>query len=78
MASRTGWWNDSADLDTGYRGYEVYQSPPNSGGIVMLEALNILEGYDLKKFGHYTPRVEGVRSPDSFAQNDDPTRVGYH
>ncbi|MCC6365665.1 MAG: gamma-glutamyltransferase [Bryobacterales bacterium] len=38
-----------------YRGYEVYQSPPNSGGIVMLMALNILEGFDLKKLGHNTP-----------------------
>jgi gamma-glutamyltranspeptidase len=38
-----------------YRGYEVYQSPPNSGGIVMLMALNILEGFDLKELGHNTP-----------------------
>jgi gamma-glutamyltranspeptidase/glutathione hydrolase len=38
-----------------YRGYDVYQSPPNSGGIVMLEALNILEGFDLHKLGHNTP-----------------------
>ena len=40
-----------------YRGYEVYQSPPNSGGIVMLMALNILEGFDLKKLGHNTPAI---------------------
>src|SRR5262249_33713494 len=38
-----------------YRGYDVFQSPPNSGGIVMLLALNILEGFDLKKLGHNTP-----------------------
>jgi len=38
-----------------YRGYEVFQSPPNSGGIVMLMALNIVEGFDLKKLGHNTP-----------------------
>ncbi|HZT32300.1 MAG TPA: gamma-glutamyltransferase [Bryobacteraceae bacterium] len=38
-----------------YRGYEVYQAPPNSGGIVMLLALNILEGFDLQKLGHNTP-----------------------
>lgn len=37
-----------------YRGYDIYQSPPNSGGIVMLMALNILEGFDLKKLGHNT------------------------
>jgi gamma-glutamyltranspeptidase/glutathione hydrolase len=44
-----------APIRTTYRGYDVYQSPPNSGGIVMLLALNILEGFDLKKPGHNTP-----------------------
>jgi len=39
-----------------YRGYDVYQAPPNSGGIVMLMALNILEGFDIKKLGHNTPQ----------------------
>lgn len=38
-----------------YRGLEILQSPPNSGGIVMLQALKILEGFDLKKLGHNTP-----------------------
>ena len=32
-----------------YRGYEVYGMPlPSSGGVAVAEALNILEGYDLK------------------------------
>ncbi|HEY7406355.1 MAG TPA: gamma-glutamyltransferase [Candidatus Angelobacter sp.] len=36
-----------------YRGYEVISAPPpSSGGITMLEALNILEGYDLGKLGN--------------------------
>jgi gamma-glutamyltranspeptidase/glutathione hydrolase len=34
-----------------YRGVEVYECPPNSQGYVMLEALNILEGYNLKEMG---------------------------
>ncbi|MBS1813383.1 MAG: gamma-glutamyltransferase [Acidobacteria bacterium] len=35
-----------------YRGYEVLTAPPpSSGGIVMIEALNILSGYDLAKLG---------------------------
>src|SRR5262249_24407162 len=35
-----------------YRGYEIFSAPPpSSGGITMLEALNILEGYDLSKMG---------------------------
>lgn len=39
-----------------YRGYEILQSPPNSGGIVMLMALKILEGFDLKSLGHNSPQ----------------------
>ena len=35
-----------------YHGYEVLTSPPpSSGGIVLLETLNILSGYDLAKLG---------------------------
>jgi gamma-glutamyltranspeptidase / glutathione hydrolase len=37
---------------TTYRGLDVYECPPNSQGFVMLEALNILEGFDLKAMGH--------------------------
>src|SRR6185295_13665300 len=39
-------------IHVNYRGVEVYECPPNSQGFVMLEALNILEGFDLKKMGH--------------------------
>jgi gamma-glutamyltranspeptidase/glutathione hydrolase len=36
-----------------YRGYEVISMPPpSSGGIAIVEALNILEGYDLRAMGH--------------------------
>ena len=35
-----------------YRGMDVYSAPPpSSGGVALLEILNILEGYDLKKLG---------------------------
>lgn len=35
-----------------YRGYEIVaMPPPTSGGVTMIEALNILEGYDLKAMG---------------------------
>lgn len=36
---------------TGYRGYDVVQSAPNSQGIAMLIALEILEGFDLEAMG---------------------------
>ena len=36
-----------------YRGYEIISAPPpSSGGVTMIEALNILEGYDLSKLGN--------------------------
>jgi gamma-glutamyltranspeptidase/glutathione hydrolase len=35
-----------------YRGYEIISAPPpSSGGIALIEILNILEGYDLAKYG---------------------------
>jgi len=41
-------------ISTNYRGYDVYEFPPNSQGIAALEMLNILEGYDLKSLGYQT------------------------
>ena len=36
-----------------YRGYEIISMPPpSSGGVVLVEMLNILEGFDLKAMGH--------------------------
>jgi gamma-glutamyltranspeptidase/glutathione hydrolase len=36
-----------------YRGYQVISAPPpSSGGIALVEILNILEGYSLSKFGN--------------------------
>ncbi len=39
-------------ISTNYRGYDVYEFPPNSQGIAALEMLNIIEGYDLKSLGY--------------------------
>ena len=41
-------------ISTTYRGYEVLELPPNTQGVVALEMLNILEGFDLKALGHNT------------------------
>jgi gamma-glutamyltranspeptidase/glutathione hydrolase len=39
-------------LKGSYRGYEIVSAPPpSSGGAVLLEILNILEGYDLRDMG---------------------------
>lgn len=40
-----------------YRDIDVYQNAPNSQGITMLMALNILEGFDLKKMGSKNPET---------------------
>lgn len=39
-------------ISTSYRGYDVFELPPNTQGVVALEMLNILEGYDLRALGH--------------------------
>ncbi len=40
---------------TGYRGYEVYECPPNGQGIVALAMLNILSGFDLSALDPMSP-----------------------
>jgi gamma-glutamyltranspeptidase/glutathione hydrolase len=42
-------------IHTAYKDYEVCQSAPNSQGIVLLMALNILEQFDLRHLGHNSP-----------------------
>lgn len=39
-------------LSTDYRGYTVYTQRPPSQGLLLLEILNILEGFDLASLGH--------------------------
>ncbi len=43
---------EGTPIRTSYKGFDVYQSAPNSQGIVLLEALNLVEGIDLKSMGH--------------------------
>ena len=41
-----------------YRGYEIIgMGPPTSGGVAMIEMLNILEQFDLPKFGALSPQA---------------------
>jgi gamma-glutamyltranspeptidase/glutathione hydrolase len=56
-----------------YRGYEIYKPGFWTQGPVMIETLNLLEGYDLKAMGHNSPQylhtvVEAVKL--AFADRD--------
>jgi gamma-glutamyltranspeptidase/glutathione hydrolase len=42
-------------ISTNYRGYDIFEFPPNSQGLTALEMLNIIEGYNLKSLGYQTP-----------------------
>ena len=47
---------DRTPLTSSYRGYEILTAPPpSSGGIVLIESLNIVSGYDVSKMGDRTP-----------------------
>jgi gamma-glutamyltranspeptidase/glutathione hydrolase len=42
-------------VSTNYRGYDVFELPPNGQGIAALQILNILEGFDLRAMGRNSP-----------------------
>ncbi|WP_141430906.1 gamma-glutamyltransferase [Bacillus sp. 03113] len=50
FADHKGNWSEP--LSTTYRGYKMYQVPPNSQGFTGLMALNILENFDLASIPH--------------------------
>jgi gamma-glutamyltranspeptidase/glutathione hydrolase len=49
MAAHKSEW--VAPVSVNYRGYDVFELPPNGQGIIALQMLNILEGYDLRSMG---------------------------
>jgi gamma-glutamyltranspeptidase / glutathione hydrolase len=48
-------------ISTTYRGWTVYEMPPNSQGIAALEMLNIMEQFTLKDFGLNSTRALHVQ-----------------
>ena len=44
--------NEDAPIRISYKGVDVYECPPNSQGFVMLQALNILEGMNVRYMRH--------------------------
>ncbi|OOG74920.1 gamma-glutamyltransferase [Algoriphagus sp. A40] len=49
LKKHTSEWVDP--VSTNYRGYDVWELPPNGQGIAVLQMLNILEGFDIKSMG---------------------------
>lgn len=50
LAAHTSDWTEP--IATDYKGHQVLEFPPNTQGVVALEMLNVLEGFDLKSLGH--------------------------
>src|SRR5256714_5010763 len=44
-------------VSVNYRGYDVFELPPNGQGIATLQILNMLEGFDLAKLGRNYPET---------------------
>ncbi len=53
LASHHAEWVEP--LSTNYRGYDVWELPPNGQGTAALQMLNILEGYDIANMGFGSP-----------------------
>jgi gamma-glutamyltranspeptidase/glutathione hydrolase len=50
LASHSGKWVEP--VSTNYRGYDVWELPPNGQGIAALQILNVLEQFDIAEMGH--------------------------
>jgi len=55
LEKHTSTWVEPVSVN--YRGYDVYELPPNGQGIAALQMLNILEGFDLAKLGYNSPEA---------------------
>ena len=51
----TSTWVEPVSVN--YRGYDVFELPPNGQGIAALQMLNMLEGFDLKAMGYNSPEL---------------------
>ena len=49
LASHRSEWVEP--VSSNYRGYDVWELPPNGQGIAALQILNVVEGYEVGKFG---------------------------
>jgi gamma-glutamyltranspeptidase/glutathione hydrolase len=68
-----------APLSTNYRGFDVWELPPNGQGLSVLQMLNILEGYPLSEYGfgsvehiHYFAEAKKLAYADRARYYGDP------
>ena len=73
-------WEDP--IHTSYRGYRVYEAPPNSSGHVLLQELNLIEGFDIRALNlntaasiHVMVEAKRLALADREAYMADPDRV---
>ncbi len=71
-------------LSTEYRGYTVYETPPNSQGLILLEELNLIEACDLRRWGHLSAdsvhhmiEAKKIAFEDRVRFAGDPSVVGF-
>ncbi len=55
LEAHTSTWIDPVSVN--YRGYDVFELLPNGQGIVALQMLNILEGFDIRGMGRDSPEA---------------------
>ncbi len=77
FAGHTSTWIEP--VSTNYRGYDVWELPPNAQGVSVLQMLNILEGYDFstidfgsKEHIHYFTEAKKLVYADLNAYYGDP------
>ena len=68
---------DRLPIETTYRGYKIVSmAPAASGGLVLLQTLNILENFDLTEFGHNSASSIHLQSEAMLRAYSD--RMRYH
>ena len=80
LASHTSTWVEP--ISTRYRGFDVWEIPPNAQGIATLIALNILEGFDVASLPRnsgdsFHIQIEAMKLAfaDTYPHVSDPDRV---
>ncbi|MCF6767057.1 gamma-glutamyltransferase [Thiotrichales bacterium 19S11-10] len=69
---------EMAPIKGNYRGYTIYSMPPpSSGGVILVELLNILEGFNLKSYGLNSAKsIHLMTEAQSYAYNDRNSNLG--